>query len=85
MLTGFVYTNLGPLVANCMITNYQDYERGDDDVEPWPEFRAWWHVLQTRCGLRGPCAGGGLGKSSLKPFRHSSGKAAPQKRSWVRQ
>ncbi|MDB5094369.1 MAG: hypothetical protein JWO85_2470 [Candidatus Eremiobacteraeota bacterium] len=47
MLTGFVYTTTGPLVAYCMITNYQDYERGDDDKEPWPEFRAWWKVLQN--------------------------------------
>jgi hypothetical protein len=47
MLTGSVFTTLGPLAAYCMITNYQDYDRGDDDGEPWPEFRAWWKVLQN--------------------------------------
>jgi hypothetical protein len=46
MLNGFVYTSIGPLVSYCVLTNYQDFERGDDDREPWPEFRAWWRILQ---------------------------------------
>jgi len=47
MLNGFVYTTIGPLVAYCMLTNFQDYVRGSDDAEPWPEFRAWCRVLQN--------------------------------------
>lgn len=45
MLTGFVYTTDGPLPAYCMITNFQDYQRGADDAEPWQAFRAWWRIL----------------------------------------
>jgi uncharacterized protein YchJ len=47
MLNGFVYTKGGPLAAYCMITNYQDYERGKDNTEPWPEFRMLWHILRN--------------------------------------
>ena len=45
MLTGFEYMTDGPRLSYGMITNFQDYERGGDDVDPWPEFRAWWRIL----------------------------------------
>ena len=45
MLTGFVLPTMGPLPAYCMITNYQDYEHGVDDLVPWPEFRALWRIM----------------------------------------
>lgn len=44
MLTGFVSTNIGTLCSYGFVTNFQDFERGDDDAAAWPEFRCHWAI-----------------------------------------
>jgi len=47
MLTGFVSTTIGTLCSYAIMTNFQNFVRGDDDLEAWTEHRLFWRVLSN--------------------------------------
>lgn len=53
MLSGFVVSDDGsPMVCSCKLTNFQDWERGDDDALAWSAFSA--RFMSPKAGISWP-------------------------------